>query len=62
MERIKNYWKHKKRDMSLEDLIVHIRIEESNREKDKNDLASVFSSKANLVERKQPGKTKNLWK
>ncbi|XP_075669814.1 uncharacterized protein LOC142639538 [Castanea sativa] len=26
----RNYLKHKKRDMSLEDLIVHIRIEESN--------------------------------
>ena len=56
----KNYWKHKKRDMSLEDLVVHIRIEESNREKDKNDLASELSSKANLVEQKKSGKTENL--
>uniref|UniRef100_A0A7N2LRG7 Reverse transcriptase zinc-binding domain-containing protein n=1 Tax=Quercus lobata TaxID=97700 RepID=A0A7N2LRG7_QUELO len=46
----RNYLKHKKRDTSLEDLIVHIRIEESNQEKDKSDLASEFSSKANLVE------------
>ena len=33
----RNYLKYKKRDTSLEDLIVHIRIEESNQEKDKSE-------------------------
>jgi hypothetical protein len=58
----RNYLKHKKRDMSLEDLVVHIRIEESNRQKDKNDLVNEFSSKANLVEQNQPGKSENFQK
>lgn len=48
--------------MSLEDLIVHIRTKESYGEKDKSDLASEFSSKANLVEQKQHGKSKNFQK
>jgi guanylate kinase len=58
----RNYLKHKKRDMSLEDLVVHIRIEESNRQKDKNNLFNEFSSKANLVEQNQPGKSENFQK
>uniref|UniRef100_A0A2N9HZD6 Integrase catalytic domain-containing protein n=1 Tax=Fagus sylvatica TaxID=28930 RepID=A0A2N9HZD6_FAGSY len=58
----RNYLKHKKRDMSLEDLVVHIRIEESNRQKDKNDLVNEFSSKANLVEQNQLGKSENFQK
>ena len=48
--------------MSLEDLIVHIRTKESYGEKDKSDLASEFSSKANLVEQKQHGKSKSFQK
>ncbi|KAL4627116.1 hypothetical protein ACB092_05G144500 [Castanea dentata] len=47
---------------SMKDLIVHIRVEESNREKEKSDLASEFSSKANLFEQKQLGKSKNIQK
>ena len=46
----RNYLKQKKHDTFLEYLIVHIRIEDSNQEKDKSDLASEFSSKSNLVE------------
>jgi hypothetical protein len=48
--------------MSLEDLVVHIRIEESHWQKDKNDLANEFFSKTNLVEQNQPGKSENFQK
>lgn len=49
----RNYLKHKKRDLSMEDLVVHIRIEESNRMRDTTNYPNLeFTSKANLVEQK----------
>ncbi|XP_031255123.1 uncharacterized protein LOC116113113 [Pistacia vera] len=46
----KNSMKHKRKQMSLEDVIVHIRIEETNRLRDKVDKAKELTSKANVVE------------
>ena len=44
--------KHKKKEMSLKDVIIHIRIEEQNRNRDNVDKAKELSSKANVVEEK----------
>ena len=46
----KNNLKHKRKHMTLEDVIVHIRIEEKNRLRDKASLAKEFATKANLIE------------
>ncbi|KAL0301905.1 UNVERIFIED_CONTAM: hypothetical protein Sradi_6467300 [Sesamum radiatum] len=46
----KNHLKHKKRNLALQELISHMRIEEANRLKDKKISNSSFSIKANLVE------------
>ncbi|XP_031268527.1 uncharacterized protein LOC116126971 [Pistacia vera] len=46
----KNSMKHKLKQVSLEDMIVHIRIEETNRLRDKVDTAKELTSKANVVE------------
>lgn len=49
----RNYLKHKKRDLSMEDLVVNIQIEESNRMRDITNFPNLeFTSKANLVEQK----------
>ncbi|GJY34361.1 retrovirus-related pol polyprotein from transposon TNT 1-94 [Tanacetum coccineum] len=45
----KNYLKHKRKEMSVEDLVVHFRIEEDNRLAQK-DTYTLDSAKANLVE------------
>ncbi|GJZ01093.1 pol polyprotein [Tanacetum coccineum] len=45
----KNYLKHKRKEMSVEDLIVHLRIEEDNKLAQKNTYAP-DSAKANMVE------------
>lgn len=50
----KNTMKHKRKDMTLEELIVHIRIEEKNRNLDKTAKAKEMSSKANLVDDRKP--------
>ena len=46
----KNYLKHKRKEMRLEDLIVRLRIEEDNRESEKNAGKGFMESKANVVE------------
>ena len=46
----KNSMKHKRKQMSLEDVIIHIKIEEQNKTRDKAERAKELSSKANLVE------------
>ncbi|CAN1762183.1 Retrovirus-related Pol polyprotein from transposon TNT 1-94 [Linum perenne] len=46
----RNRLKHKKRDLTLEELIGHMKIEEANRQKDKNLNFMLPSIKANLVE------------
>ncbi|KAJ9680257.1 hypothetical protein PVL29_019539 [Vitis rotundifolia] len=48
----KNNMKHKMKQMSLEDVIIHIRIEEQNRNRDNIEKAKELSSKANVVEDK----------
>lgn len=46
----RNHLKHKKKDLSLQELVSHMRTEEANRLKDKLDVVSSTISKANLVE------------
>ena len=46
----KNSMKHKKKQMSIEDVIIHIRIEEQNKTKDKAERAKELSSNAKVVE------------
>ena len=45
----KNNMKHKRKQMSLEDVIIHIRIDKQNRNKDNVEKAKELSSKANVV-------------
>ena len=45
----KNSMKHKRKQMSLADVIIYIRIEKHNRNKDKVEKAKEFSSKDNVV-------------
>ncbi|XP_057794773.1 uncharacterized protein LOC131011021 [Salvia miltiorrhiza] len=46
----KNYLKHKRKEMGLEDLIVRLRIEEDNRLSDNKMNKTSMEAKANLVE------------
>ncbi|KAK9676820.1 hypothetical protein RND81_11G103400 [Saponaria officinalis] len=46
----RNHHKHKKKDLSLQELISHMRIEEANRLKDKSDSVPLHRYNANLVE------------
>ena len=46
----KNNMKHKRKQMSLEDVIIHIRIEEQKKTRDKVEIAKELSSKENVVE------------
>ena len=46
----KNSMKHKRKQMSLDDVIIHIRIEEQNKTRDKAERAKELSSKVNVVE------------
>ena len=48
--------KHKRKQMSLEDVIIHIRIEEQNLNRDNIEKAKELSSKANVVEEKSKPK------
>ena len=45
----KNSMKHKRKHLSLEDVIVHICIEEENKIRDRVEKAKEFSSKTNVV-------------
>ncbi|XP_052198257.1 uncharacterized protein LOC127805540 [Diospyros lotus] len=60
----KNYLKHKRKELSMEDLAVRLRIEEDNRKGDKAPLR--MEARANVVEasktqpKKQQGKKKNV--
>ncbi|XXG62385.1 hypothetical protein AAC387_Pa05g0753 [Persea americana] len=56
----KNYLKHKRKEMKLEDLIVRLRIEEDNRTSEKKAGKTFTEAKANVVEHGQnPKKKKN---
>ena len=46
----RNHLKHKKKDMTLEELIGHMKIEEANRLKDKASPSNELAVKANIVE------------
>ena len=50
----RNHLKHKKKDMSLEELVSHMKIEEANRLKDKDSSPYELSVKANIVESSFP--------
>ncbi|KAL0370798.1 UNVERIFIED_CONTAM: hypothetical protein Sangu_0397900 [Sesamum angustifolium] len=54
----RNYLTHKKRDLTLQELISHMRTEEANRLKDKKISNSSFSINANLVEPSKSSKDK----
>ncbi|CAN1185666.1 Retrovirus-related Pol polyprotein from transposon TNT 1-94, partial [Linum perenne] len=54
----KNKLKHKKRDLSLEELVGHMKIEEANRQKDKALLLKSHTMKANIVESDYSGRSK----
>jgi len=60
----KNYLKHKRKEMTLEDLILRLRIEEDNKKSDGKTASRDFEERANIVEgskkfsgmkRKNPG-------
>ena len=46
----KNYLKHERKEMRLEDLIMRLRIEEDNRASEKKVGKAIMKSKANVVE------------
>uniref|UniRef100_A0A2N9GX20 CCHC-type domain-containing protein n=1 Tax=Fagus sylvatica TaxID=28930 RepID=A0A2N9GX20_FAGSY len=52
----KNYLKHKRKEMKLEDLIVRLRIEEDNRTSEKAMWNQSIESKANVVEHNNKNK------
>jgi hypothetical protein len=58
----KNYLKHKRKEMNVEDLIVRLRIEEDNRGSEKKLSNNVVanSAKANMVEHGQSSKNKKF--
>ncbi|KAK4400299.1 hypothetical protein Sango_1136000 [Sesamum angolense] len=58
----KNHLKHKKRDLTLQELISHMRTEATNRLKDKKISNSSFSIKANLVEPSESSKDRFQYK
>ena len=52
-KKFKNYLKHKRKEMRLEDLIVRLRIEEDNCASEKKAGKGIMESKANVVEQGQ---------
>ncbi|WJZ90750.1 hypothetical protein VitviT2T_009875 [Vitis vinifera] len=54
----KNYLKHKRKELLMEDLIVRLRIEEDNRKNDKFVGKSFMEAKAHIVERECSNKRK----
>ena len=55
----KNYLKHKRKEMSVEDLILRLRIEEDNRNSEKKHGGQYMASRANVVEQKKTFKGSN---
>ncbi|KAL6218154.1 hypothetical protein ACLB2K_011370 [Fragaria x ananassa] len=56
----KNYLKHKRKEMSMEDLEVRLCIEEDNRGFEKKAWVGGYSAKTNVVEHGQSSKTKKF--
>ncbi|KAL6140531.1 hypothetical protein ACLB2K_058830 [Fragaria x ananassa] len=56
----KNYLKHKRKEMSMEDLEVKLRIEEDNLGSEKKAWVGGYSAEANVVEHGQSSKTKKF--
>ena len=54
----KNYLKHKRKGMSIEDLVIRLRIEEDNRGSEKKMAHNPNEAKANFVEHGQSSKIK----
>ncbi|RVW17127.1 Retrovirus-related Pol polyprotein from transposon TNT 1-94 [Vitis vinifera] len=54
----KNYLKHKRKEMSIEDLIIRLRIEEDNRRSEKKGAHTLNEAKTNFVEHGQSSKAK----
>ena len=54
----KNYLKHKRKEMSIEDLVIKLRIEEDNRGSEKKMAHNPNEAKANFVEHGQSSKFK----
>ncbi|KAL6312007.1 hypothetical protein AAG906_017660 [Vitis piasezkii] len=54
----KNDLKHKRKEMSIEDLIIRLRIEEDNRRSEKKGAHTLNEAKANFVEHGQSSKAK----
>ncbi|XP_075478762.1 uncharacterized protein LOC142519607 [Primulina tabacum] len=55
----KNYLKHKRKEMNIEELIVRLRIEEDNKSSERR-LFSPVSAKTNVVEHGQSSKKRNF--
>ncbi|KAM7475436.1 hypothetical protein LguiB_022679 [Lonicera macranthoides] len=58
----KNNMKHKRKQMSLADVAIHIRIEEQNRKRDMSSLSKEFQSKVNIIEGSSSKSRSNLRK
>ncbi|KAL6576932.1 hypothetical protein OROMI_011208 [Orobanche minor] len=56
----KNYLKHKQKEMSLEDLVVRLRIEEDNRKSDSKFKRGPMEAKVNLLEYGSSSKKRKL--
>ena len=54
----KNYLKHKRKDMSIEDLIIRLPIEEDNRGSEKKGAHNLGEAKGNFMGHGQSSKTK----
>ena len=61
----KNYLKHKRKEMSIEDLIIRLRIEQDNKRSEKKWANILNEAKANFVEHGHSSKARknnNKWK
>ena len=54
----KNYLKHRRKEMSIEDLVIRLRIKEDNRGSEKKMAYNPNEAKANFVEHNQSSKFK----